>query len=71
MRSISARKLWKDVKDNYFLQTALPSALNFPHARCHFKDFFHVDHFLSFYWICYNIASVLCFGFLTARHVGP
>ena len=25
------------------------------------KDFFDVDHFLSLYWVCYNIASVLCF----------
>ena len=28
-----------------------------------FKDFFDVDHFLSLYWICYNTAPVLCFGF--------
>ena len=27
--------------------------------------------FLSFYRICYNIASELCFGFLASRHVGP
>ena len=26
--------------------------------------------FLSLYLICYNIASVLCFGVLAARHVG-
>ena len=26
------------------------------------KFFFYVDHFKSLYWICYNIASVLCFG---------
>ena len=26
--------------------------------------------FLSFYWICYSIASTLHFGFLTERHVG-
>ena len=24
----------------------------------------------SLYWICYNIASVLCVGFLAVRHVG-
>ena len=36
------------------------------------RFFFFVDHFLkSLYWICYNIASVLCFGFLATRHVGP
>lgn len=38
-----------------------------------FKFFFFsldVDHFLSVYCICYNITSVLCFGFLTTRHVG-
>ena len=29
-----------------------------------------MDHFLSLYWICYNIVSVLCFGFLALRHVG-
>ena len=35
------------------------------------KDFFFfdVDHFLSLYWICYNIVSVLCFAFLVMRHV--
>ena len=27
------------------------------------KIFFDMDHFLSLYWICYNNASVLCFGF--------
>ena len=26
--------------------------------------------FKVFYCICYNIASILCFGFLTMRHVG-
>ena len=26
--------------------------------------------FLSLYWVCYNIASVLCFGFLAISHVG-
>ena len=30
-----------------------------------FKDFFK-----SLYWICYNIVSVLSFGFLAARQVG-
>ena len=35
------------------------------------KTFFDVDQFfLSLYWICYTIASVLCFAFLAARHVG-
>ena len=33
------------------------------------KIFFIVGN-LSLYWICYNIASVLCFGFLALRHVG-
>ena len=32
--------------------------------------FFNVDHFWSLCWICYNVASVLFFGFLAARHVG-
>ena len=38
-----------------------------------FSNFFDVDLFfpLSLYWICYNIDSVLCFGFLVMRHVGP
>ena len=36
-----------------------------------FKDFFDVDHFKSLYWICYNIASVLCFGFLAWRILAP
>ena len=30
----------------------------------------NVDHFSSLYWICYNIASVSCFGILAVRHVG-
>ena len=30
--------------------------------------FLDVGHFLSLYWICYDIASVLCFGFLATRH---
>ena len=34
-----------------------------------FKDFLNVGHFFSLYWICYNIAFALCFGFLAARHV--
>jgi len=36
-----------------------------------FFFFFFVDHFLkSLYWICYNITSASCFGFLTSGHVG-
>ena len=31
---------------------------------------FHRFIFLSLYWICYIIASVLCFVFLAMRHVG-
>ena len=31
--------------------------------------FFDADHFKSLYLICYNIVSVLCFGFLAVRHV--
>ena len=34
------------------------------------KISFDMDHFKSLYWICYNIASVPCFGFLAVRHVG-
>ena len=34
-----------------------------------FLRFFNVAN-LSLYWICYNIASVLYFGFLAVRHVG-
>ena len=34
------------------------------------KNFFDVDHFWSLYWICYNTASVLCFGYLATSHVG-
>ena len=33
------------------------------------KYFFDVDYFfLSLFWIFYNIASVLCFGFLAMRY---
>ena len=35
-----------------------------------FKYFFDLDHFLKPLLNCYNIASVLCVGFLAARHVG-
>ena len=28
-----------------------------------------MDHLKSLYCTCYNIASVLCFGFLATRHV--
>ena len=28
-----------------------------------FRFFFDMDHFESYYWICYSIASILCFGF--------
>ena len=35
-----------------------------------FLDFFDVDHFWSLYWICHNIASILCFVFLAAKHMG-
>ena len=38
-----------------------PTAKNF---------FFNVDNFLSLYWICHSIASVLCFGFGATRHYG-
>ena len=31
---------------------------------------FFWSYFLSLYWICYSIISVLCFGFLATRHVG-
>ena len=37
-----------------------------PHYLLFFKVFFFffdVDHFWNLYWICYNIASVLCFVF--------
>ena len=32
--------------------------------------FFSVEHFKSLYWICYNTASVLCFGFLNSKYMG-
>ena len=31
--------------------------------------FFNVDHFKNLYWVCYNIASISCFGFLATRHL--
>ena len=31
---------------------------------------FDVDHFQSLYWICYNIASALCFGFFSHEACG-
>ena len=35
-----------------------------------FKIFFCCGQFLSLYWICYTIASVLHLVYLAARHVG-
>ena len=29
-----------------------------------------LNHSIRLHWICYNVASVLCFGFLAMRHVG-
>ena len=34
------------------------------------SDLFDMVHFQSLYLICFNIASILYFEFLTARHVG-
>ena len=34
------------------------------------KIFLNVDHLKTLYWICYNTASVLCFGVLAMKHVG-
>ena len=52
----------------------LVSGLSFP-LKLAWADFFffgvcNVDHFfLSLYWICYSIVSVLCFSSLGTRHV--
>ena len=35
-----------------------------------FGTFFDMDHFKNLYWICFNIPSVFCFGFLAWSHVG-
>ena len=35
-----------------------------------FRFLWYGPLFKSLYWICDNIASVLCFGFLVMRHVG-
>ena len=35
-----------------------------------FTNFFDVDHLKNLSWICYNIASVLYFGFGATGHVG-
>ena len=32
--------------------------------------FFDVDHFKNLYWICHNIAFVLCFGLLAPEACG-
>ena len=34
------------------------------------KVFFNMDHFQSLCWICYNITSILCFGFLDCDTCG-
>ena len=51
---------WRPQSDTYFVFS--------------FKIFFFfldMDHFFKvFIEFCYNIAFVLCFGFLAARHVG-
>ena len=35
-----------------------------------FFFFFNVDSFKSLYWVCYNIASVLCFAFFPVEACG-
>ena len=35
----------------------------------HSHSFSFFFFFFCLYWLCYNIASVLCFGFLAKRHV--
>ena len=66
-------------KINYWRKKAkyiimLKVVLNFPFlfflGQSLFFKFFYVKHFWSLYWICYSIASVLCFDFLASRHVG-
>ena len=61
--------LWYKARYHHLLrgleaQKQTLTSLTFP-----FKDFFDVGHFKSLYWICYSIASVLCFGFFAPRHV--
>ena len=72
MRSILARKLWKDVKDNYVLQTALPSALTL-HIRgwgCHFKDFFLCEPFLKLLLDLLQYCFCFIFWFLDCKTCG-
>ena len=55
---------------NRLLSQCLPSSLTLSSASFFlFFFFFNVDHFYSLYWICYSIASVLCFVFLARRQV--
>ena len=50
--------------------SSAPSSVHGHFIYFFFKIFWVWTIFWSLYWICDNIASVLCFGFLAARHVG-
>ena len=55
----------RDARDK--TQGSLPWKHAHPKSQLHillfFKHFFNGNHFESLCWICYNIASFLCFGF--------
>ena len=60
---------WTELNTSY---SGVSEHVNHVHLIFYFfKDFFFfdVDYFKSLYWLCYNIAPVLCFGFLATRHV--
>ena len=56
---------WGSWPAGAFFTTELPG---YPYVYwTHYKlffSFFNVDHLKTLHWICYNIDSVLCFGFL-------
>ena len=67
--------IWQNIFNHYIFTNSLKAwidpllAVSFLGRTVLFGLRLHFIFFLNLYWICYN-ASVLCFGFLAARHVG-
>ena len=75
-----ARKYWRENRKLIPSSTVLEILFSFPSSpaidiysfflQLFKRIFFNVDHFYSLYWLCYNTACLLCFGFLAPKQVG-